>query len=93
MKKLSEQNNENFVRDEFVDIINSNYTFSDEGKIIEIKGEKIIVENLTNHKELSIDKSEKRVLKQWNINRPIQKFNILILIIKDNIYNYLRYIY
>ena len=75
MNQSSEQNNENFKRDEFVDIINSNHTFSDEGKIIEIKGEKIIVENLTKHKELSIDKSEKRVLKQWNTDRTILKFN------------------
>ena len=86
MNQSSEQNNENFKRDEFVDIINSNHTFSDEGKIIEIKGEKIIVENLTNHKELSIDKSEKRVLKQWNINRPIQKFNRVDFKLKDTDY-------
>ena len=86
MNQLSDENDENFKPDEFVDIINSNHNFSDEGKIIAIKGEKIIVENLTKHKELSIDKSEKRVLKQWNTKRPIQKFNRVDFKLKDTEY-------
>ena len=86
MKKLTKENNEDFIPDEFVDIINSQHNFSDEGKIIAIKGEKIIVENLTKHKELSINKSEKRILKQWNPDRPIQKFNRIDFRLKDTDY-------
>ena len=86
MTKLTNEDNENFLPDEYVDIINSKKSYSYEGKIIAIKGDKIIVENLSKHKEESINRSDKRILKQWNPGEPIKKFNRVDLRLKGTEY-------
>ena len=86
MSQLTNEDNENFLPDEYVDIINSKKSYSYEGKIIAIKGDKIIVENLSKHKEESINRSDKRILKQWNPGEPIKKFNRVDLRLKGTEY-------
>ena len=86
MRKSLNKDNENFSPDEYVDIINSKNNFSYEGKIMSIKGEKILVENIRNRKEELINKSDNRILKQWKRDRPIQKFNRVDFRLKDTDY-------
>ena len=75
MNKSSIEEEENFAPDELVDIINPKTQQSYEGKIISIKGEKIIVENLKTRQEKAYNKDEKRVIKQWSPGKPLKKFN------------------
>lgn len=86
MSNLEEDDDENFENDELVDIINPKGQNTYEGKIISVKGDKIIVENLTRKKEEAYDKSEKRVIKQWVPSKPIKLLNRVDLKLKGTEY-------
>ena len=66
---------EEFYPDELVDIINEKEKISYEGKIITIKGDLIVVQNLYKNKVENYSIKENKVLKQWGPNHPIQKYN------------------
>ena len=74
-KPSKNKNQEEFSPDELVDIINEKEKISYEGKIIAIKGDLIIVQNMHNNKEEIYSIKENKVLKQWGRSQPIQKYN------------------
>ena len=86
MINLEEDDDENFENDEMVDIINPQKQNTYEGKIISVKGDKIIVENLTRKKEEVYYKSEKKVIKQWVPSKPIKLLNRVDLKLKGTEY-------
>ena len=86
MNKSEEEDDESFRDDEFVDIIDPQRQNSYEGKIISVKGDKIIVENLTKKIEEVYNKGEKRVIKQWIPSKPIKLFNRVDLKLKGTDY-------
>ena len=75
--KLKNKNlNENiFLPDEKVDIVNEKEKQSYEGKIISMKGNLIIVENMHNGKTENYYIDEGKVLKAWCPGRLLQKYN------------------
>ena len=75
MNNSVSEEDEMFSPDEYVDIINPETKSSYEGKIISIKGELIIVENLHKRKEEKYKRSDKRIIKQWIPGNPIKKLN------------------
>ena len=75
-KLKNKKNQENsFYPDEIVDIVNENEKISYEGKIISIKGNLIIVQNMHNGNTESYNNDEGKVLKIWRLDRPLQKYN------------------
>ena len=86
MSKSTDEDDEKFFTDEYVDILNSKKTFSYEGKIVSIKGDKITVENLNKKKEEVFNKNDKRIIKQWSPGKPIKKFNRVDFRLKDTDY-------
>ena len=75
-KNLSSlRQDESFCLDETVDIINEKKKESYEGKIVSVKGDKIIVYNTQKNKEEIYTKKDKKVIKQWNFKRPLQIYN------------------
>ena len=64
-----------FYFDEIVDIAYPKQKQSYEGRIIGVKNDLIVVQNMHTNKEESYKKNENRVLKQWAPGRPLQRFN------------------
>lgn len=77
---------EKFYIDEIVDIINEKKEESYEGKIIGIKNDKIIVFNVYKNREESYDKNERKVIKAWGQDSPLQIYNRVDLELKDTNY-------
>ena len=77
---------ENFYVDEIVDIINEKKEESYEGKILGIKNDKIIVFNINKNREESYDRNERKVIKAWGSDRPLQIYNRVDLELKDTNY-------
>ena len=75
MIKSSKEFDEKFFPGEYVDIIDSKKSFSYEGKIVSIKGQKIIVKNMNKNKEEVYNIDDKRIIKQWSPGKPIKKYN------------------
>ena len=86
MNHSTNEKDQIFSDDEIVDIIDPKYKTSYEGKVISIKGDKLIVENLKNHKEFPININENRVIKRWIPGKPIKKFNRVDFRLKDTDY-------
>lgn len=77
---------EKFYIDEIVDIINENKEETYEGKIMGIKNDKIIVFNIQKNREESYDKNERKVIKAWGPDRPLQIYNRVDLELKGTSY-------
>ena len=77
---------EKFSIEEIVDIVNEKKEESYEGRILGIKNDKIIVFNTHKNREESYDKNEKKVLKTWGHDRPLQIYNRVDLELKDTNY-------
>ena len=75
MKDSCDEEDENFYNDEYVDIIDEKAGNSFEGRIIAIKGDQLLVENLEKKKEKLYKINEKKIIKQWSPGKPIKKFN------------------
>ena len=86
MNHSTNEKDQIFSDDEIVDIIDQKQKTSYEGKVISIKGDNIIVENLKNHKVYSFNINENRVIKQWIPGKPIKKFNHVDFRLKDTDY-------
>ena len=69
------EDDSNFSNDEYVDLIDPKTGNSYEGRIIAIKGEEILVENLKTRKEKMYKKNDKRIIKQWSPGKPIKRYN------------------
>ena len=73
--KKIQNKNEVFTPDEIVDIINEKENETYEGKIIAIKGDLIVVQNLNKKKVENYSINENKILKLWKPNRTLQKYN------------------
>ena len=91
-KKINEKNNNkkeenDFYKDEYVDVINTNDGTVSGGKIISIKDDIMLIKNLKTNKEEQYKKNDNSILKQWKPGRPFLIFNRLdIQLIKSNIW-------
>ena len=87
-KKHTENKNQGiiFKPDEIVDIINEKEKETYEGKIIAIKGDLIVVQNLNKNKEENYSIKDNKVLKQWKPTRPLQKYNRIDLELSNTNY-------
>ena len=75
MNHSSDQEDEKFYNDEYVDIIDKKAGNSYEGRIIAIKGDQLFVENIEKRNEKLYDKNDKKIIKQWSPGKRIKKFN------------------
>ena len=91
-KKINEKNNNkkeenDFYKDEYVDVINTNDGTVSGGKIISIKDDIMLIKNLKTNKEEQYKKNDNSILKQWKPGKPFLIFNrIDIQLIKSNIW-------
>ena len=81
-KKINEKNNNkkeenDFYKDEYVDVINTNDGTVSGGKIISIKDDIMLIKNLKTNKEEQYKKNDNSILKQWKPGRPFLIFNRL----------------
>ena len=75
MNHSSDQEDEKFYNDEYVDIIDKKAGNSYEGRIIAIKGDQLFVENIEKRNEKLYNKNDKKIIKQWSPGKRIKKFN------------------
>ena len=68
---------EDFYYDENVDVVNTEEGTVSEGKIIAIRGEILLIQNLKTNKEEQYKRSDNCILKQWKPGRPFFIFNRL----------------
>ena len=66
---------EDFYYDEDVDVINTQEQTVSEGKIIAIRGQILLIQNLKTNKEEQYKRSDNCILKQWKPGRPFLIFN------------------
>ena len=66
---------EDFYYDENVDVVNTEEGTVSEGKIIAIRGEILLIQNLKTNKEEQYKRSDNCILKQWKPGRPFLIFN------------------
>ena len=75
MRSSKIKKQEEFYPDEIVDIKNEKEKQTYEGKIMEIKGDIIIVQNMQKKKVEKYKKDERKILKLWGPLQPLQKYN------------------
>ena len=79
--------NEDFNYDEIVEIIDRETGGVNEGKIVSIRGERLIVYNKATRQEEKYNKEDNMVIKIWEPGRPFQVFNrVDIKLIDQNIW-------
>ena len=66
---------EDFYYDENVDVVNTEEGTVSEGKIIAIRGDILLIQNLKTNKEEQYKRSDNCILKQWKPGRPFLIFN------------------
>ena len=83
--KKNHKENE-FLPEETVDIVNLNDKYSYEGKVLAVKNDLIVVQNMHTNKEEKYKINENRVLKLWGPTRELQEFNRVDFELNDNGY-------
>ena len=85
--KIINELNEDFNYDETVEIIDKETGGVNEGKVVSIRGEMLIVYNKATKQEEKYNKEDNMIIKLWEPGRPFQVFNrVDIKIIGSNLW-------